>query len=302
METGAMWMEEVVFPEVNDNINFLHHFFDYPDVSLYSSIGYHHYGSFIWSAYLHQKYDVDVFRYTWEAARYNDPLVATDSALAAYGTSMKDEMAEFAIWNFFTGSRAIPGYYYAEAASYPEVPFDQTFDETENDSIAPIRRPDGLGCNYLAFEYAATNPGILEIMLDGSDLVRWANTSIVAPVATPTVQTVVSLGIEKLYLYIPYIEDHTAFYMIPTVISKYLENNSYYLKTSVLPYGDANYDRAVNVGDATYLINYVFKGGDAPVPIMESGDANCDGNVNVADAVRIIQFVFNGGLAPCVDR
>lgn len=62
-------------------------------------------------------------------------------------------------------------------------------------------------------------------------------------------------------------------------------------------YGDANGDDQVNVADAVYLINYVFKGGPAPDPLA-NGDANCDGQVNVGDAVYIINFVFNGGPAP----
>jgi parallel beta-helix repeat protein len=63
-------------------------------------------------------------------------------------------------------------------------------------------------------------------------------------------------------------------------------------------YGDANGDDAINVADAVFLINFVFRGGQAPDP-LESGDANCDADANVADAVHLINFIFKGGLAPC---
>ncbi len=62
--------------------------------------------------------------------------------------------------------------------------------------------------------------------------------------------------------------------------------------------GDANGDEQVNVGDAVYLINFVFNGGPAPNPI-ESGDENCDGQTNVADAVYLINYIFRDGLGPC---
>lgn len=62
--------------------------------------------------------------------------------------------------------------------------------------------------------------------------------------------------------------------------------------------GDANDDEQTDVGDAVYLIAYVFKGGPAPEPLV-AGDANCDGEVNVGDAVYVIQYVFNGGPEPC---
>lgn len=65
----------------------------------------------------------------------------------------------------------------------------------------------------------------------------------------------------------------------------------------VVNYGDANGDGAVNVADAVYIINYVFKEGPAPDP-LDAGDANCDGAVNVADAVYIINYVFKDGPVP----
>jgi hypothetical protein len=62
--------------------------------------------------------------------------------------------------------------------------------------------------------------------------------------------------------------------------------------------GDANNDEVVNVSDAVYIINYVFVGGDPPLP-MAAGDANCDEVCNVSDAVFIINYVFVGGNIPC---
>jgi hypothetical protein len=64
--------------------------------------------------------------------------------------------------------------------------------------------------------------------------------------------------------------------------------------------GNANGDSDINVGDAVYIISYVFKGGPAPIPYATcSGDANCDCQCNVGDAVFLISYVFKGGPAPC---
>lgn len=62
--------------------------------------------------------------------------------------------------------------------------------------------------------------------------------------------------------------------------------------------GDANGDDGVNVGDAVYVITYIFKGGPAPVS-PRAGDPNCDGSTNIGDAVYLITFIFNGGAEPC---
>lgn len=64
--------------------------------------------------------------------------------------------------------------------------------------------------------------------------------------------------------------------------------------------GDANGDGDVNIGDAVYMINLVFKGGPPPIPYpLCSGDANCDCEANVGDAVYVINLVFKGGPPPC---
>ncbi len=62
--------------------------------------------------------------------------------------------------------------------------------------------------------------------------------------------------------------------------------------------GDANVDAQVNIGDAVFLINYIFNGGEPPDP-LDAGDANCDWQTNIGDAVYIINYIFNSGAAPC---
>jgi hypothetical protein len=61
--------------------------------------------------------------------------------------------------------------------------------------------------------------------------------------------------------------------------------------------GDANCDGSVNVGDVVYIINFVFKGGPAPIPFA-AGGANGDPEVNIGDAVYLINHIFNNGPPP----
>lgn len=61
--------------------------------------------------------------------------------------------------------------------------------------------------------------------------------------------------------------------------------------------GDANNDTHVNVGDAVFMINYVFKAGAVP-PCKDQGDANHDCHLNVGDAVFLINYVFKAGAPP----
>ncbi|MDD4051288.1 MAG: S8 family serine peptidase [candidate division Zixibacteria bacterium] len=60
--------------------------------------------------------------------------------------------------------------------------------------------------------------------------------------------------------------------------------------------GDANGDGKINVGDAVYIITYIFRGG--PAPGSYEGDANGDGKLNVGDAVYLISYIFRSGPPP----
>jgi hypothetical protein len=66
---------------------------------------------------------------------------------------------------------------------------------------------------------------------------------------------------------------------------------------TTIPQGDADGDGAINIGDAIYILRYVFGQGPAPVPLA-AGDANCDGGVTIADTVYLINYIFKGGPPP----
>jgi hypothetical protein len=62
-------------------------------------------------------------------------------------------------------------------------------------------------------------------------------------------------------------------------------------------WGDANGSGEVEVGDVVYLLNYLYKGGSAPVP-SHVGDPNDDCITDVADAVYLLNYLYKGGPAP----
>lgn len=62
--------------------------------------------------------------------------------------------------------------------------------------------------------------------------------------------------------------------------------------------GDANGDQTVNMGDAGFIIDYIFFEGASPAP-LNAGDANDDGTVNLGDAGYVINYIFYDGWPPC---
>ncbi|MFH2056544.1 MAG: hypothetical protein ABIJ61_11345, partial [bacterium] len=63
--------------------------------------------------------------------------------------------------------------------------------------------------------------------------------------------------------------------------------------------GDANGDGIVNITDVVYIVDYIFSGGPAPVPLAFVGDADCNHRTDIADVVRLVDWIFGGGPAPC---
>jgi len=61
--------------------------------------------------------------------------------------------------------------------------------------------------------------------------------------------------------------------------------------------GDANGDNITDIGDAVFLINYIFREGSAPAS-FKSADTNFDGTVNIGDVVVIVAYIFRAGPAP----
>jgi len=61
--------------------------------------------------------------------------------------------------------------------------------------------------------------------------------------------------------------------------------------------GDANHAGKVAIGDAVFIITYVYRGGPAPV-CPEEADVTGNGEIGVGDAVYIITYIFRGGPAP----
>ncbi len=61
--------------------------------------------------------------------------------------------------------------------------------------------------------------------------------------------------------------------------------------------GNANGDEITDVADAIYLLNYLFKEGPAPSPLL-TGNVNCDGVVDVGDAIYLLNYLFKSGPPP----
>ncbi len=62
--------------------------------------------------------------------------------------------------------------------------------------------------------------------------------------------------------------------------------------------GDVDNSKLIDILDVTYLEDYIYLSGPAPVPLPEIGDLDCSGNVDIEDMIILINYLNNGGPAP----
>jgi hypothetical protein len=122
-EMTSVWMEDVVYTDVNDYYQYLRSsqgHFAHPDVP-FTSTGLIVYSRGIWPMYIAKRFGPDVMRQCWEKVKHDRPLQAIDNALhnPPSSSSLKNAFAEWSLWNHFTGFRSDPVRYYPEGANYP---------------------------------------------------------------------------------------------------------------------------------------------------------------------------------------
>jgi hypothetical protein len=134
-EMTATWMEDMVFDNINDYYGYLSAFYDHPWLALQNASPahiLHQYASAIFPIFLTEKFDTLIIRDIWERCRDLGVgpqwAAAADQAIIEFSDSTYDlrrAFQEFAVWNYFTGSRynlAPPGYKFSEGQDYPEIP------------------------------------------------------------------------------------------------------------------------------------------------------------------------------------
>ncbi len=122
-EIASVWMEDVVFTDVNDYYEYLRSsqgHFQNPGVPFTSS-QLIMYSRGIWGQYVEKRFGREAMRATWDKMVNARPIQAIDLALNSYGSNLRLAFAEWTLWNYFTSGRANPTLYYPEGAFYPVI-------------------------------------------------------------------------------------------------------------------------------------------------------------------------------------
>lgn len=122
-EMCSTWMEDVAYDNINDYLAYLPYFFRHTEIP-FNSFDIRSYGQAVWNHFLVKEFDdIDLIRRSWEIMQEGPlAIAAIDQSLLEKGSRLKEAMAEFAIWNYFTGpNRADAARYYEEGANYPNI-------------------------------------------------------------------------------------------------------------------------------------------------------------------------------------
>jgi hypothetical protein len=74
------------------------------------------------------------------------------------------------------------------------------------------------------------------------------------------------------------------------------DNLPYCFTVSAPATGDANADGAIDLEDAIYVFDYLFRYGP-PAP-LNVADVTCNGEINIGDVIYLLNYLFRGGSPP----
>lgn len=181
MENCAVWMEDVVYDDVNDYISYLIYSspnpLNAPKYSITTTTNLYEYGGGIWPMFLTEFYDtLDVPRAMWERmglnwgnhTLYDINYVLTNS----YNSDLFAALQYYGLWRYFTGSRA-DTFHFEEASLWPSsfvLRTHNSYPASGDEGSLPL---DGRG----GTAFVKFNPinGTLFIDFDGQDYYHWAS-------------------------------------------------------------------------------------------------------------------------------
>ncbi len=172
MESGAVFMEEVVYDTVNDNYNYIDDFMDFPHTSLMDNAGLHKYGAFLWPLYLAQKFDTLLYVSVWEGAKYDDIFTAyADTLLNNFGWDIDSAYVDFTYWLFNSGVRD-DGIHFSESSEYSPLAIGATHISYPIGITNSPASVGGYGSSFITF-YPGSEIGKLKITFNGSNTRNW---------------------------------------------------------------------------------------------------------------------------------
>ncbi|MCS7257858.1 MAG: T9SS type A sorting domain-containing protein [candidate division WOR-3 bacterium] len=178
MENTATWSEDIVYDDYNDHLGFLSTSpgpFTTPEYPITTFNNLYQYAGCVWPIYLTERYGSNCVRRIWEYQGQisgQNTLSGIDYVLTNYfNSNLITALKEYAVWRYFTGSRADTVHYYSEGHLYPQVRILRThynYPVSGDHGSYPVSNPGGT--SYVQF---FNGGGDFMIFFNAQSVYRW---------------------------------------------------------------------------------------------------------------------------------
>ncbi|MBT4359488.1 MAG: hypothetical protein HOB84_11905 [Candidatus Marinimicrobia bacterium] len=312
VELDATWAEEFVYDYVNDSmLNFMGSGdpYSHPHWGLDHG-GTGSYEDYAWEDFMHQRFDANsyttapILEYFWDWRQTHttqNVMTSYAQALTQYGSSLPEAFAEYVVWNFFTGSRAVIvdgisqfGYDDAGVNGYPTATLTSTHNSYPvSSSVTGI---ENLGSRMIRLN--TSNQLGLEIEFDGQDGVEMSAMWAIRQDDNTVDWGSIDLDGSNDGSIVLDVRDATMAALIPVVtqITGTTYGASYSIELNSLAEcdpGDIDDSGIIDVTDLVRLVAIIL-GNGAPANDVElcAADVNDDGQPNIQDVITLVDLIL----------
>lgn len=185
MENCAVFMEEMVYPEVNDYFGYLGGG-DTPirkpwyDIRSGGGANLYWYGGVTWAFYMWQRQEVEAVRTVWEYCadvRGGNMMEAIEDMFEDYGMDFEQGFMEYGYWRWFVANNWYDGgMYFEEASEWGGNPYVFSF---HNFTTLPasgdngVYPPEALGIHWIRVDLSDYQDGWVNFSFNGRDNFEW---------------------------------------------------------------------------------------------------------------------------------
>jgi hypothetical protein len=164
MEQVSTFMENEVYPSINDNYQYIPCYMSKPYKSLSFTDNCFPYACFLWPTMLREQHGHDVIRRV-EACTAEDPAAiwnCFDRALGTVEADLYRTLAEWAVWNFYTWFRDDGSHYRDASAFHSYMAYDPDVHVSSYPAVdvhpSVTRRPEATGSSVIRLLRDPTTP------------------------------------------------------------------------------------------------------------------------------------------------
>lgn len=159
LEMTSTWMEDIVYPQVNDYFFYLNSLFRYIQYYRFTSAnGNDPYANCLYLHMLSRLYGNSIVVKIWHQILYEDAIDALETILPQNGITFSQSLNTYAKWLYFTGDRTIPGAFFKDAAFFDMINISQQDILKSNYLVKHNFQVSGQSFYYLEVD-SVYNPG-----------------------------------------------------------------------------------------------------------------------------------------------